>query len=92
MLILWQAARGSIDLNLISLFPPTYKNRPNGLRPDLMEALIALKPSFFRIPGGNNLEGNTAPYRLKWNETLGPLKDRPGFPGTWNYQVGRNKL
>lgn len=35
---------GSLDFNLISLFPPTYKNRPNGLRPDLMELLRGLKP------------------------------------------------
>lgn len=42
---------GSLDFNLISLFPPTYKNRPNGLRVDLMEALAAMKPvRCFPIP------------------------------------------
>jgi alpha-L-arabinofuranosidase len=46
---------GSLNFNLISLFPPTYNNRPNGNRPDLMEALKDLGGSFFRIPGGNNL-------------------------------------
>lgn len=46
---------GAINFNLISLFPPTYKNRPNGNRPELMEALKALNPSFLRMPGGNNL-------------------------------------
>ena len=23
---------------------------------------------------------------MKWNETLGPLKDRYGYPGTWGYE------
>ncbi|KAF2103488.1 putative vacuolar segregation protein [Rhizodiscina lignyota] len=77
---------GSLDFNLISLFPPTYKNRPNGMRVDLMELLAGLKPSFLRLPGGNNLEGNDPPYYWRWNETIGPLEDRPGRPGTWGYE------
>jgi alpha-N-arabinofuranosidase len=51
----FEASSGSINLNLISLFPPTYNNRPNGNRIELMEALKALNPSFLRMPGGNNL-------------------------------------
>ncbi|KAK0610385.1 glycoside hydrolase superfamily [Bombardia bombarda] len=78
---------GSLDFNLISLFPPTYKNRPNGLRVDIMEALAELNPKFLRLPGGNMLEGNTISTYWKWNETIGPLKDRPGMAGTWNYQL-----
>jgi alpha-N-arabinofuranosidase len=46
---------GAVNFNLISLFPPTYNNRPNGNRPELMEALKALNPSFLRMPGGNNM-------------------------------------
>jgi alpha-N-arabinofuranosidase len=46
---------GAVNFNLISLFPPTYKNRPNGNRPELMEALKTLNPSFLRMPGGNNM-------------------------------------
>ena len=38
------AIDGSLDFNLISLFPPTYKNRKNGLRKDLAEALQELNP------------------------------------------------
>jgi alpha-N-arabinofuranosidase len=51
----FQPGRGSVNFNLISLFPPTFNNRPNGLRPDLMEGLKALNPSYLRFPGGNNL-------------------------------------
>ncbi|KAI0477054.1 glycoside hydrolase [Xylariaceae sp. FL0804] len=78
--------KGPLNFNLLSLFPPTYKNRPNGLRVDLMEAMANLKPSFFRMPGGNNIEGNEPPYWWDWKNTLGPLEDRPGYPGTWGYQ------
>lgn len=75
-----------LDFNLISLFPPTYNNRPNGMRIDLMETLAELKPSFLRLPGGNNIEGQDPPYLYYWNQTLGPLTDRPGRPGTWGYE------
>lgn len=34
----------SLDFNLISLFPPTYKDRKNGLRVDIAEALAELHP------------------------------------------------
>jgi len=33
------------------------------------------------------LEGNTLPHYWKWNETIGPLKDRPGMAGVWEYQL-----
>ncbi|KXL46055.1 glycoside hydrolase family 51 protein [Acidomyces richmondensis BFW] len=77
---------GPVNFNLLSLFPPTYNNRPNGLRVDLMEAMAGLNPSFFRAPGGNNVEGNAAPYWWNWTQTIGPLRDRPGYPGTWGYE------
>jgi alpha-N-arabinofuranosidase len=51
----YDASAGPLNFNLISLFPPTYNNRPNGMRPDLMEAMKALNPSFLRMPGGNNM-------------------------------------
>ncbi|KAI5845036.1 glycoside hydrolase family 51 protein [Morchella snyderi] len=31
-------------------------------------------------------EGDEPPYHWKWNETIGPLIDRPGRPGTWGYE------
>jgi len=53
-----RATDGSLNFNLISLFPETYNNRPNGMRKDLMETLKELSGSYLRIPGGNNLEGS----------------------------------
>jgi alpha-N-arabinofuranosidase len=35
---------GSLEFNLISLFPPTYKGRKNGLRIDIAEALAEMNP------------------------------------------------
>ncbi|KAK7942514.1 alpha-L-arabinofuranosidase [Apiospora aurea] len=77
---------GSLDFNLISLFPPTYKGRKNGLRIDLAEAIEGFYPTLLRIPGGNMLEGNNSNAWWDWKDTLGPLKDRPGFSGVWGYQ------
>ncbi|KAI0156540.1 glycoside hydrolase family 51 protein [Xylariaceae sp. FL1272] len=77
---------GSLDFNLISLFPPTFKNRPNGMRLDLTEALAQIHPTIFRMPGGNMLEGLTNATWWNWKDSLGPLKDRPGFDGVWGYE------
>lgn len=72
-------------LNLVSLFPPTYRDRPNGNRIDLMEKLAAMHPAFLRFPGGNYLEGNRIADRFQWKKTIGPLLDRPGHPSPWSY-------
>ncbi|WP_329116816.1 alpha-L-arabinofuranosidase C-terminal domain-containing protein [Streptomyces sp. NBC_01465] len=70
----------------VSLFPPTYKNRPNGLRPDLAEKLAALNPKFLRFPGGNYLEGNVIADRFDWKKTIGPVEERPGHQNSaWGY-------
>ncbi|CAI7579097.1 unnamed protein product [Penicillium discolor] len=81
-----KASGGSLDFNLISLFPPTWNDRPNGMRKDLMQAMADMGPTFLRFPGGNNLEGDSIEGRWKWNETIGPLTDRPGRATTWQYQ------
>ena len=76
---------GTLWLQHVSLFPPTYKNRENGNRADLMELLAAMKPKFLRFPGGNYLEGNAFNQRFIWKETLGPVEQRPGHPSCWGY-------
>jgi alpha-L-arabinofuranosidase len=80
------AAGETLWLQHVSLFPPTYNNRPNGLRIDLMEKLVALKPKFLRFPGGNFLEGNTIATRFNWKNTIGPVWERPGhMDDAWGY-------
>lgn len=45
MLIFTKGTKGeALDFGLISLFPPTFKDRPNGMRPDLVETLQGLYP------------------------------------------------
>ena len=76
---------GSVWLQLLSVFPPTYKDRVNGNRVDLMEMMAAMHPAFLRFPGGNYLEGNTIAERFDWKKTIGPLVDRPGHASPWHY-------
>jgi len=75
----------SFWLQLVTLFPPTYNNRPNGNRSDLMAKMAAMHPHFLRLPGGNYLEGNTLKDWYDWRKTIGPLVDRPGHQAPWSY-------
>ena len=77
---------GTVWLQLLSVFGPTYKDRANGNRVDLMEMMAAMHPAFLRFPGGNYLEGNTIPERFDWKKTIGPLVDRPGHMSPWRYR------
>src|SRR6185312_17532607 len=78
---------GSLWFSLVSLFPPTWNNRPNGMRIDLMQDLLALHPTFLRIPGGNYLEGRTPTTRFQWKTTIGNLALRPGHEDdAWGYR------
>jgi alpha-N-arabinofuranosidase len=76
---------GSVWIDLVSLFPPTYKDRENGNRVDLMEKLAEMHPAFLRFPGGNYLEGDDIWDRYEWKTTIGPLVDRPTHPSPWRY-------
>lgn len=41
--------KGTITFDVVSLFPPTYKNRENGCRPELAQLLAQLQPKFMRL-------------------------------------------
>ncbi len=77
---------GDFQLSMASLMGPTYNNRPNGSRPDLMQLLVDMKPQFLRFPGGNYLEGNIFRERFNWKATLGPIESRPGHLAPWSYR------
>ncbi|MFP4975501.1 alpha-L-arabinofuranosidase C-terminal domain-containing protein [Paenibacillus sp. CN-4] len=77
---------GTVYLDMVSLFPPTWKTRENGLRIDLAEKVAEMKPSFLRFPGGCFVEGNTQENAYRWKTTIGPLETRPGHRGYWNYR------
>jgi alpha-N-arabinofuranosidase len=78
---------GQYYFNLVSLFPPTYNNRSNGNRTDLMQMLVDMKPKFLRLPGGNYLEGPMITDAFPWKTTLGILENRPGHKGSWGYRA-----
>ncbi|HZM02875.1 MAG TPA: alpha-L-arabinofuranosidase C-terminal domain-containing protein [Candidatus Saccharimonadales bacterium] len=77
---------GTVWFNLVSLFPPTFNDRPNGNRIDIMRMLGGMKPSFLRFPGGNYVEGDTLETRFDWKKTIGPLTRRPGHASCWGYR------
>ena len=73
-------------LDVVSLFPrKTWHDRPNGLRPDLMEKVASLKPQFIRFPGGSFVEGYTAGTYPVWRETVGEISERKHFWNIWAY-------
>ena len=80
-----------VDFDYISLFPvDTYKNRENGLRKDLVEALAAMKPKFLRFPGGclvhdGALEASARNSMYRWKNSIGYVYDRPSKRNNWGY-------
>jgi alpha-N-arabinofuranosidase len=85
-LILTVARPATVWFNLVSLFPPTYHNRVDGNRIDIMDKLAAMHPKFLRLPGGNYLEGDHISERFDWKKTIGPWVDRPTHPSPWRYR------
>jgi alpha-N-arabinofuranosidase len=77
---------GTVWFGLVSLFPPTWNDQPNGFRKDLMQMLVDLNPKFLRFPGGNYLEGDTVDTRFDWKKTIGPVEQRHGHPCPWGYR------
>jgi len=49
-LVISAASPGAVWLNMVSLFPPAWNNRPNGNRKDIMQLLADMKPAFLRFP------------------------------------------
>ncbi|PVH88817.1 glycoside hydrolase family 51 protein [Cadophora sp. DSE1049] len=83
-----QLAGKSIQVNLLSVFKQTYKNRFNGVREDLAISYDGLESTWIRLPGGNNMQGLSIGNEWHWDRTYGDLKDRTGHIGTWgDYQT-----
>ncbi|MEO8416601.1 MAG: alpha-L-arabinofuranosidase C-terminal domain-containing protein [Ginsengibacter sp.] len=76
---------GEMDLDMISLFPSnTWKNRPGGMRRDMIQLLADMKPGFIRFPGGCIVEGRDLANRYQWKKTLGPVDQRHLIINRWN--------
>ena len=77
--------KGDVDLDMISLYPKnTFKGRPNGLRPDLVQLLADMHPGFLRFPGGCIVEGRRLPLRYQWKKTVGDISERKTLINRWN--------
>ncbi|MCC6279836.1 MAG: alpha-L-arabinofuranosidase, partial [Saprospiraceae bacterium] len=82
---IWFEGNGEADLDMISLFPlDTWKNRPGGLRADLVQLLADMKPGFMRFPGGCIVEGHDLSTRYQWKKTIGPIEERSAMINRWN--------
>jgi alpha-N-arabinofuranosidase len=86
-LYVWLSGTGTIDLDMISLFPEhTWKNRPGGLRADLVQKLADLKPGFLRFPGGCIVEGRDLTNRYQWKKSIGDIDIRENIINRWNME------
>ena len=82
---IWFEGKGTVDLDMVSLFPSdTWKKRANGLRADLVQLLADMKPGFLRFPGGCIVEGRDLERRYQWKKTVGQLETREQMINRWN--------
>lgn len=80
-----------MNIDMVSLIPTDgygYGNKNYsygaGLRSDLVQKLVDLKPSFIRFPGGCVIEGSmgTDTY-YNWENSVGPLEERKATASYW---------
>jgi alpha-L-arabinofuranosidase len=84
---LYASTTGDVYFDVVTVMPPTWKNRPNGLRPDLAEKLVALKLKYIQFPGGCTAESASMNACWDWKNSIGPLEDRAGCTrNRWDYK------
>jgi len=84
---IWFEGDGVIDIDMVSLFPKdTWKNRPGGMRADMIQMLADMKPGFIRFPGGCIVEGFDLSQRYQWKKTIGPIEERQLIINRWNFE------
>ena len=85
-LVLETQGSGTLYFDMVSLFPKaTFKNRENGLRVDLAQAITDIKPKFVRFPGGCISHGCGLDNAYRWKETIGKPEERKPNWNTWGY-------
>jgi alpha-L-arabinofuranosidase len=84
---IYASTTGDVYFDAVTVMPPTWKNRPNGLRPDLGEKLAALKMQFIQFPGGCTAESSGMDTCWNWKNSIGPIEQRPGSTrNRWGYK------
>jgi alpha-L-arabinofuranosidase len=76
--VIYGSSAGDLYLDVITVMPPTWKNRPNGLRPDLAQKLNDLKFKYIQFPGGCTSESASMDKCWNWKNSVGPIEQRPG--------------
>jgi len=86
-LVIYASSTGEVSFDVVTLMPPTWKSRPNGLRLDLAERLAALKLKYIQFPGGCTAESADMRTCWNWKSSIGPLEERPGSTrNRWGYK------
>ena len=75
---------GKIAIDMVSLFPDTYKG--HGMRIDLAEKLAELQPKFLRFPGGCVIEGYDENTAYNWKDSVGVGEN--GLPVKFDGKLG----
>ena len=84
--VIYGSTIGSVYFDVVSLMPPIYKNRPNGMRIDMAELQAALHPKLIRFPGGCDVEHTNVDSGWNWKRAIGPIEQRPGETAQqWKY-------
>jgi len=84
---IWFEGDGVVDVDMVSLFPQdTWKQRPGGMRADMIQMLADMKPGFIRFPGGCIVEGFDLSQRYQWKKTIGPIEERQLIINRWNFE------
>ncbi|MFF5575997.1 alpha-L-arabinofuranosidase C-terminal domain-containing protein [Streptomyces luteogriseus] len=78
-----------VDLDCVSLRPIGSDGEPLTFRPDLLQALQDLKPSFIRFPGGCVAHGVDLENLYHWKRTIGPRHEREQIRNMWGYHQSR---
>ncbi|MEU1973060.1 alpha-L-arabinofuranosidase C-terminal domain-containing protein [Microbacterium sp. NPDC019599] len=79
----------TVELDAISLRPAGPDGASLTFRPDLVEALAELRPSFVRFPGGCVAHGLGLANMYTWKPTIGPRHEREQIPNLWGYHQSR---
>lgn len=85
--VIYASETGDVYFDVVTVMPPTWKNRSNGLRPDLAEKLDALKFKYIQFPGGCTAESASMDTCWNWKNSIGTLEQRPGDTrNRWGYK------
>jgi alpha-L-arabinofuranosidase len=85
--VIYASTTGDVYFDVVTVMPPTWKNRPNGLRPDLGEKMDGLKFKYLEFPGGFDAQYASLDRARLWKNSIGPIEERYGSTSNmWKYK------